>query len=391
MVVKRKLVICSVCFAVVTGALWLAFALANPKLIYKGKDVQAWSAQLVSSDRKESAEADAAFRALGSNAVPPLIELIQAHQTRSAQVAAAIAREIPGRFGEYLTQKTKPPDYETLRYNAGCALVIVGTNAAAAVPSLAKELGRGREPTLWQLGRALAAIGQPSVPALIDLTQSTNKLVRHAAALGVAKIGPDASNAVLALLPLLNDEHEAVRTCALAALGNIGTSPLPPLLQSLETGKPLEQKIAAQTLIAIRPSYRLVAPRLFQLSTNVDAEVRSQALEVLGSLRTPFPEPVAAYARALKDPEITVRIAGAKGLYGANLTATPYVKDLIICLDSKEPELFDWCARALARIGAPAAEALPILQEKTSDDNERVRRAANEAVSRIRNSATVKQ
>lgn len=70
---------------------------------------------------------------------------------------------------------------------------------------------------------ALARLGEPGIPALIDALSDPNADVRRYAADGLAVIGPSAQTAVGSLIRLLEDDpDEAVRESAARALGQIG-------------------------------------------------------------------------------------------------------------------------------------------------------------------------
>lgn len=69
---------------------------------------------------------------------------------------------------------------------------------------------------------ALARIGPPAVPSLVQALQHNDPLVRREAARVLMRMGPDAKAAAPELTRLLDDEDEMVRKYAAKALGNIG-------------------------------------------------------------------------------------------------------------------------------------------------------------------------
>ncbi len=70
---------------------------------------------------------------------------------------------------------------------------------------------------------ALARIGQPAVPELVKALGHTEPVVRRQAVEVIGRIGPDANDAVSALVYTLDaDENEEVRKAAVRALGQIG-------------------------------------------------------------------------------------------------------------------------------------------------------------------------
>jgi hypothetical protein len=83
----------------------------------------------------------------------------------------------------------------------------------------------------WTMGEAsamaLSRIGSASVPALREALQSAEPSLRSRAADTLAKIGPDAAEAVPDLIVTLNDPDLRVRKSAARALGQIGPKAAP--------------------------------------------------------------------------------------------------------------------------------------------------------------------
>lgn len=70
---------------------------------------------------------------------------------------------------------------------------------------------------------ALARIGQPALPQLVEALHSQDPNLRRQAAWAIARIGPDAQNAVPDLIAALKDPDATVRRNAVRALGQIGS------------------------------------------------------------------------------------------------------------------------------------------------------------------------
>jgi HEAT repeat protein len=71
---------------------------------------------------------------------------------------------------------------------------------------------------------ALARIGPPALPALIDALRDRNPDVRNRAAQALARMGPPAKPAVPELIVALHDSDWQVRRSAARALGQIGVA-----------------------------------------------------------------------------------------------------------------------------------------------------------------------
>ena len=69
---------------------------------------------------------------------------------------------------------------------------------------------------------ALARIGPPAVPSLVQALNHRDPQVRREATRVLMRMGPDAKSAAPELTQLLDDEDELVRKYAAKALGNIG-------------------------------------------------------------------------------------------------------------------------------------------------------------------------
>ena len=74
---------------------------------------------------------------------------------------------------------------------------------------------------------ALARIGPPAVPRLVEALRSPDGQVRRQACAVLLRMGPDAKEAVPDLVRLLEDDDEDLRKMAAKALGRIGPDAAP--------------------------------------------------------------------------------------------------------------------------------------------------------------------
>jgi HEAT repeat protein len=197
---KRLLALLAVTgFCVMVGLLVLR--LESRKSVYQGKSIKTWLLQLSTSDPKARDEAEAAFRALGTNAVPELARLLRADDARWRTLIWSHTARIPRPVRGPIMQRLAPPNAYLIRPAAARALGKLGPAAAAAEPDLVRALQDKVNGTCWEAGRALGRIGKLSVPDLTRALQDGDTLVRSAAACGLGEAGPDAVSAV----PLLTD------------------------------------------------------------------------------------------------------------------------------------------------------------------------------------------
>ena len=127
------------------------------------------------------------------------------------------------------------------------ALSAVLRGSGGALPHLLRGVGRGNHGGTWReqalvmddAAHALAAIGLPAIPALIDLLTAPDEWARVNAAFALGEMDGAARDAAPALVRALEDEsHFVVRTAA-DALGTIGaTEAAEPLGALLHVDRP---------------------------------------------------------------------------------------------------------------------------------------------------------
>jgi hypothetical protein len=114
-----------------------------------------------------------------------------------------------------------------LKFKACEELEKLGPKAAPAVPALI-EMMKANPDTQSAAATVFGAIGpeaKQAVSALIDATRSNNATTRGCAAGALSAIGPDASSAAPAVIKLLDDPDVFARNMALGTLHRIGLSP----------------------------------------------------------------------------------------------------------------------------------------------------------------------
>lgn len=166
----------------------------------------------------------------------------------------------------------------------------IGPEARASIPYLLAKLESGD----WQSAMAREAvcrIGSGAIPDLIAATRHCVTRVRWVAADAIGRAGPAAIPALPALLQLLSDKEEPVRSSACRALENVGSLAKGLLNQIIPALKEVEYKdhsLAVRTeailaLISLAPS------DVFGLSSGADREKACLAL-INTCLEWPVPE-----------------------------------------------------------------------------------------------------
>jgi|GEM_PF-2911901 len=112
---------------------------------------------------------------------------------------------------------TAPPSTRNDNPNSGSRVTVQYQPPAIDRPQPLSEV-----PDQELAAEALARIGPPAVPSLVQALQHRDPQVRREATRVLMRMGPDAKAAAPELTQLLDDEDELVRKYAAKALGNIG-------------------------------------------------------------------------------------------------------------------------------------------------------------------------
>ncbi|HEY9830549.1 MAG TPA: HEAT repeat domain-containing protein [Stenomitos sp.] len=226
---------------------------------------------------------------------------------------------------------------------------------------------------------AIAKIGSPAVPFLIDALKAENQQVRWRAASALADIGAEASAAVPTLLITLHDQDEYIRRIAAYALGKIGpeaSTAVPDLIEALHDSDRNLRLVAAYALGKIGSAASSAVPALIVTLQDTNAEVRWNAAMALGRIGADADTVVPALINALQDKAKHVRqgAVDALGQFGAK--AKTAVPALITALKDENKYVRLNAASALGRIGLEAKPAIPALIAALQDDKVEVRRNA---------------
>lgn len=345
---------------------------------YRGRSVEAWARMAASNN----GEAEAAIRAMGTNAVPELIRLLHARDPFPRSQVWALARRNTSPLRQWFPG-IKPPDAASVRAGAIRSLGILGPDARMAAPALGKVLRGSDHQERADASAALGRIGKDALPVLLDALEDRNADVRRAAASALAQLGPDAQGAVPALARLLLDPDRNVRDVAAYALQTIGAPAAGLLGKAIAEGDERAQGAAVQSLLLMVRSLRQAQPALVKMAQSENPGSRQQAIEALGAIHIPNNPTIKTLTNALSDPVLQVRLTAVNALANVSIRGQAAVPALMICLDDPSPELRQAATRTLGLIGVPAKAAVPKLQALMEDTNNSVRLEAKEALGRI--------
>jgi len=189
---------------------------------YDGVPLSDYLRSLTYSQVRLERSARDAIRAIGSNAVPHLVKILDARESRfktSFNETADRQSFIRFRFTPLAARQTQ----------AAMACQELGPIAAPAIPSLAKliddpELG------MWAIA-AVAEIGPQTFPLLTNALRSRH-IENRLAAVGCLRFARPRERAVVPLLAALHEQEYRMRAIAAESLGALGL-PSPAVLTAL--------------------------------------------------------------------------------------------------------------------------------------------------------------
>jgi len=252
--------------------------------VFHGKRLNAWVADLhprVGEARQQ--EAEVALRAIGSNAVPYLLELLQRREPRLLREL----REFSQRTKTFLRMDSElelpwvAAVERDLQLSA--AFAALGPSARPALPPLTNLLLRPE--TTAVAACALARIGPEAFGPLARALESPHAEVRAAAAGALGTMTGDHARIIPALQKALADGDKSVRINAVIALGQVaGIKPeavLDDLIRALRDPSPSVKMFAADFLARLGKHARPAVPELVNVAEGLDRLASGKAMSAL--------------------------------------------------------------------------------------------------------------
>jgi HEAT repeat protein len=279
-----------------------------------------------------------------------------------------------------------------LEHARGCghfaadALGMIGAGATEAVPVLVAAFDGPRYWIRDNAETALAKIGPPAIPALIDtLQRSSRRHIRERAAGSLSQMG---QAGVPSLIACCASSRKAVRQSAVRALAKIGAEAVANLVAALQSPQVNIRQAAITSLAMIGPAAAGATPALLAILTGskesaarvphgfgrikeVFSKFRdsagladaADALAKIGSTAVP------GLIAALDDSRRIVRINAAGALTKAGKAAVPA---LIAALRDPRGAIRNRAANILVQIGPPAIAQLDKLSEHGDQATKRI-------------------
>jgi HEAT repeat protein len=347
---RRRILLTLLATIILGGMLWFAVHPHEPpEPIYQGKPLTYWLRGYSATDalsKPTTSEADEAMRNLGSNAVPTLLRLLRAHDSQFKLWAVALAQK-----QSFIKVDFIPASSRRMSAAMGFRALLISPNKTNNIRS--------------------------AIPGLIKICeQGPDDASRAIAAELLARIGPEAADAVPTLLRCLNVESAAVRQQAQVALGAIHSQPdlvVPALINNLTnvTGR----REAVLSLGLFQTKATPAVPALLNLflndpdKTDPDKMVQAAAGQALGMIRGQPDVVIPELIRRLNDPDLFSRQDSVRALGYYGEAAEPAIPMLLKILHDKNEDVVvrALTADALGRIHTDSALVVPALLEYLKD------------------------
>ncbi len=375
------------CLAIAT-VLGVRYATREPT--YNGRTLGQWVLDVKSSDPKIRANAEAALRAMGPQAVKGLSFTLVKEPGLLTRFIQSLGRSTPRILKTPLHRVFNPGQQISDKYAAAEALKIMGTNAEAAVPALGRMLESPNVLLSSAAGQALGKIGPSAVPVLIEALDNGDYNIRANACAALGELGTNSAPAIPRLTKILVDDTGPIIGSASWSLSRIGSPAVLPLTQLLSNTNWLVRRWAVYSLTYAGVHAKPAIPAIVRLLQDTNVQVRSQAVIALSNIDWTSKESGEALLAATKDQDPDVQTAAINALGSRPDIVYERMPQFIELLDSPTPQMRGHAAYALGQLGEHATNALPGLRKLLDDQDQFVREKADAAIKSIVTSVAAK-
>lgn len=261
---RRKILAVALCGVVAASAVCI-FALRDDEPTYRGRTLSDWLWQYVRINygyttgppaTRESDEAAAAIRQIGTNGIPLFLKWGEARDSKTK----ILLREA----FEHLPEVLRPDDVTTAFYKNSAAakqqlafggFILLGTNAVPALDTLAQKFRSSTDDsaTLW--GNCLAGLGPEGLRVLLTKENLRNNYQIQATVNVVvnsrATINSNAVSCVPLLLELLHGSDDELKFVGAVGLGKIGSNPGKVVPELIDVARSTNDYVRLPAIIAL--------------------------------------------------------------------------------------------------------------------------------------------
>ncbi|MDB6067665.1 MAG: repeat protein [Pedosphaera sp.] len=265
-------IIWAMVFVAIAGVVgWLALRSGEKEPVYEGKSLGFWLGQMEDWNGDTNEAACVAFRAMGTNAIPALLNVVQSGGPPMQKMIMEI------------NQKQKLVDLPYGRpweraMAATWALYVMGTNARPALPVLTNLFLHSNE--MITTSTVLAGIGSEGISPLLTALTNQNYRVRFSAVSGLGWARSDLDTVVPALIARLADNTGIVQYAAAHSLGQLHAKPelaVPALMNSFSSNDALLRSSIMVALTQFGVAAKDAVPMIVAALNDKDELVRMNA------------------------------------------------------------------------------------------------------------------
>jgi len=230
----------AICIGMIAMLVWLF--VYRPEPVYQGKELSDWARQFGTNNwwtnQAAAREAERAIRAVGPEAIPFLLDWMQAKESATNKKLREL---LPKTWHDRLRLQDTSGNVRRMGAHGIAAL---GTNAPPDIVPELIEIGRrhpdedGRYSAVFAL-RNLGSLAEQAIPFYIECMTNREATIREEGAVGLGMVGRQPGVAVPALIKYLDFARTSINSFeargTVYALRNYGTNAIPavPLLISL--------------------------------------------------------------------------------------------------------------------------------------------------------------
>jgi hypothetical protein len=244
--------------------LWLILSQPSEP-VYQGKPLSYWCDQYAANryletDKEPKKQAETAIRAIGTNAIPTLLRMLKARDSKLKLKLIELASKQHVINIEWKTATDR-------HYEASMAFMCLGPEAKFAVPGLIEILNEchsdpyngapgPRGSIIADIFSNIGPAAADAVPQLVRFTTDTNYIIRWSAVSALGEIHAKPDLAVPTLTKSLRDPVGVIRgkaAISLSAFGSDAKSAVPELIKTLADPYSDVRAVAATALKKIDP------------------------------------------------------------------------------------------------------------------------------------------